>query len=347
MLNSKSRFLVLLFLTLAMILMLGFIVSAQDVTLGEAMEGQFSGEPVVYSIDASAGQLIIAAMQSDDIDSQVSIEQDGKELASDDDGGGWPNALLSYVVQEDGSFNILAKDSSYTPGEGAFTITIDVLDPVVASMDEAVNLEVDAEGSQAVYTVFKAAAGDVVNVLAGSAGEEDVEVTLYGVDAQVIETDDDDGPGDNALLRRVVLHDDGLYLVKVNQSYDDPLLENVNVTVESTEQLFLSSEAQDLVLGDAEGFYGTEVYTLDVEAGKTYRFIVTIEPMPDEEAGINMELLNTSFFFDPELDVQHSTGVTWDFLAHATNTITVDVHPTFFGTDISSIHYTIALEVIE
>jgi hypothetical protein len=124
-------------------------------------------------------------------------------------------------------------------------------------------------------------------------------------------------------------------------------LENVTVSVEATEQITLAAEPQELVMGDAEDFHGTEVYTLDVEAGKTYRFIVTIEPLPDEEGGINMVLFNTSFFFDPEIEVQHSTGLTWDFLAHASGTVTVDVHPNFFGQDISSINYTIAMEIIE
>ncbi|MDQ7037482.1 MAG: hypothetical protein Q9P01_22365 [Anaerolineae bacterium] len=34
----------------------------------------------------------------------------------------------------------------------------------------------------------------------------------------------------------------------------------------STEQLFLSAEAQDMIPGDGEGQVGTEVFTIDVQS---------------------------------------------------------------------------------
>lgn len=345
---SKFRFSLLMSLIVILVFAVGFTVTAQDVTLGEIMEGQFAGEPIAYSVDAAAGQLIVVAMESEDIDAEVYIEQDGSELARDDDSGAdWPNALLAYVAQADGSFDIFATDSSFTPGEGAYTITIHILDPAVATIGGEATMSMHEEGSSAAFAVFEAAAGDVVDVWGITSADEDVEITLYGVDGVEIDSDDDDGHGDNALIRRAVLSDDGLYLVKVAHSWDDPLFEDATVRVDASEVATLTAEAQEMVLGDAEGFYGTEVFTIDMEAGKTYRFSVTIPAMPDEDAGILMELYGTSFFFDPEMEVQHSTGVTWDFLAHSTGTVILDIHPNFFGQDISSLDYTISMEVIE
>jgi hypothetical protein len=347
--SSKFQFRSVCLLAIILSLIMSFSVFAQDtVPFGEPTEGEFTGDPTVYTVDATAGQLIVVRMESEAIDSYVSVEQDGKELASDDDSGGYPDALLAYVAQFDGTYDIVATDGAYTPGEGAYMITIDVIDPSMVEQESSVTLEADAEGSPALYAVFGAGAGDVVDVWATTTGEDDVEMTLYGVDGVQIESDDDDGYDNNALIRRVILPKDGLYLVKVEQSWSDELLfEAVEVKIGASEQLYLSAEPQELVLGDAEGQIGTEVYTVDIEVGKTYRFIVTIESIPDEEAGIHMELLDTAFFFSPDIDVQHSTGVTWDFLANSSGTIRLDVHPTFFGTDISSIDYTIAMEVLE
>jgi hypothetical protein len=132
------------------------------------------------------------------------------------------------------------------------------------------------------------------------------------------------------------------------QSYsDEGLTEPVEVTVEATEPLFLSAEPQDLVLGDGEGRAGTEIYTLDVTANTTYRFIVTIQHMPDEEVGIRMTLLDSDRFFEPELEVQHATGASWDYIPNSSGTLRLEVHPNFFSNDLTAINYTIAMEVIE
>jgi hypothetical protein len=335
------------FLLIALLLQ-AWTSAAQDaITSGETIEGEYEGERIAYTIEADAGQLIIASMESADFDTYLAITDGDTELASDDDSGVDYNALLAFVAQTDGPFTLEAGTAYSSDKSGAFTLTVDVVDPVIATLDTPVTLEADGAATQ-LFAVFEATAGTVVNLSALSDGDDDVELTLVGVDAKKIDTDDDDGPGNNPLLRRVVLPADGLYLVQVGQSYsDDPLEANVELLVEATEALYLSAEPQPLVLGNGEGQIGTEVYTVDVEAGKTYRFIFTIEPLPDDEGGISLELLDTDRFFDPELDAQHATGVMWDYQATSSGTIRLDVHPTLFARDLHSIEYTAALEVIE
>ena len=83
-----------------------------------------------------------------------------------------------------------------------------------------------------------------------------------------------------------------------------------------------------------------------MEAGTTYRIIVTIPSMPDDDAGIEMELLDTEFFFEPYLETRHTTRAVMEYTAGRTGQIRLDIHPNFFGRDISQLNYTIALEVI-
>ena len=337
---------------LSLILLLLFVqvwasTAQEAITSGETVEGEYAGERISYMIDANAGQLIIASMEAADFDAFLAITEGGEDIAYDDDSGTDYNALLAFVAQTDGPFTLEAGTAYSSDEAGPFTLTVNVIDPVVAALDTPATLEADGTATQ-LFAVFEAAAGTVVNLSALSAGDDDVALSLKGIDAGEIDTDDDDGPGNNPLLRRLVLPADGLYLVRVGQSYsEDPLAANIELLVETTEQLYLSADPQPLVIGDGEGQIGTEVYTVDVEAGKTYRFIFTIEPLPDDEGGIELELLDTDRFFNPELDAQHATGVTWDYQATSSGTIRLDVHPAFFAYDLNSINYTAALEVID
>ncbi len=336
-------------LIVAGLLVLGLPVMAQDmITPGELLEGTLTGEAVVYSVDATRGQLLVISMESD-FDNQVTIQQAGDDLATDDDSGGDLNALLAYVVPADGTYDIVAGSSFFDDAEGDYSLTVAVIEPPEVMMDGSVTLEPGPDGAKELYAVVEAAAGDVVNVWAtNTAEDEDIAVAIVGADAVEIDSDDDDGPGNNALIRRLVLPDDGFYLIKVNSGFfDDLIFQPVEVTVESTEALFLTAEPQALTLGDSSDQAGTEVYTIEMTAGTTYRFIVTVAPVDDEIVGINLVLLDTDKFFDPEIDVQHGVGVTWDYLATANGTVRLDVHPPFFSTDVDALDYTIALETME
>jgi len=334
------------------VLAIPVVGGAQDaLTPGTPVSGEYTGEPVVYTLDATRGQLLLISMTAEEMDSVVGIGQGGEEWVSDDDGGGDDNSLLSYVVQEDGTYEVFARASFWSEGDpGAYELSVEVVDPTVAAYGEAVTLSpADAE-TRWVYTVFEAAADDVVHVWTETTGTEDPDdlvAELIGTDGLEIERDDDDWYGRNSLIRRVVLPEAGLYLVRVRPaSSNDFITADAQVTVEQTERLFLSPEPQELVLGDAQGEKGTEVFFIDATAGTTYRISVTIEPFPDEDAGIEMELFDTQFFFDPYLETRHGVGAVWDYTAQADGQIRLDVHPNFFGTDISQINYTIAMEEV-
>jgi hypothetical protein len=130
---------VLSLMLLLMALALG--VSAQEaISPGTAVEGNYDGSAVTYSIDASAGQLLIISMMSEDLDSFIRVEQNGAELATDDDGGGYPNALLAFVVPADGSYDIVA-DQAFGSDSGAFTLQVDVTTPTMIEAGGSVVLE--------------------------------------------------------------------------------------------------------------------------------------------------------------------------------------------------------------
>lgn len=66
-----------------------------------------------WRIDAAAGELIVLRMNSGEIDPVVQIGRTGPggqffELASDDDGAGYPNSLLQYRASEGGTYEVRA-----------------------------------------------------------------------------------------------------------------------------------------------------------------------------------------------------------------------------------------------
>lgn len=323
---------------------------AQDiVTPGTPIEGTYAGEPMTYTLQATTGQLLIANLSSEEFDPEVYVGQAGATITSDDDSGGDNNALLAYVVQADGTYEFTV-DAWSSDAAGAFTLQVDVVEPTMLPFGETVTMTPPDAETLFMYGVIEATADTVVHINASTTnpeGEDDMLVVLIGTDGQEIERDDDDGPDNNALIRRVVLPDNGLYLVQVSSfGRDDFIIDPVEILVEQTERLFLSEEPQAMVLGDAEGQIGTEVFFIDMEAGTTYRVIVTVPSMPDDDVGVQMELFDTEFFFAPYLETRHSTRVVWEYTAGRTGQVRLDVHPNFFGTDISQIDYTIALETV-
>jgi len=323
---------------------------AQDtITPGTPIEGTYAGEPMTYTLQATTGQLLIATLSSEEFDPEVGIGQAGAVITTDDDSGGDDNALLPYVVQADGTYEFIV-DAWSSDAAGAFTLAVEVVEPTMLPFGETITMTPPDAETLFMYGVIEATADTVVHINASSTNpetEDDMLVELIGTDAEEIERDDDDGPDDNALIRRVVLPDNGLYLVKVSSySRDDFLIDPVEVLVEQTERLFLSEEPQEMVLGDAEGQIGTEVFFIDMEAGTTYRIIVTIPSMPDDDVGVDMRLFDTEFFFDPYLETRHTTRAVWEYTAGRSGQVRLDIHPNFFGTDISQIGYTVAMETV-
>lgn len=301
-------------------------VAAQDgLTPGTPVEGVIEGDAgVSYTIDASAGQLILISMESDEFDAYLTIaDASGTELAYDDDSGSSNNALLAFVVQADGTFTVTAEPS--WSGSGAYTLTPNVVDPVMVELNGSVTLTPGAEDEVA-YAVFLASPDTVVDVWASTQGEDDVTVELIGADASSIEYDDDDGPVDNALLRRVVLTGEGYYLVKIGTAWSDtPFTGPVDVAINVTERLYITGEPHTVVLSEDD--LGTEVFTFEAALGTVYR----ITAASALNTGVEMELLDTGSFFNPNFETGNAVKAVWEYQSDVAGLVRINAHPSFFS----------------
>jgi tetratricopeptide (TPR) repeat protein len=102
--------------------------AALDVGDGLNLQGKLDGKTrtLVYEVKLIAGKTYVIDMVSADpkaLDPYLVLQDaDGKGLAEDDDGGGSPNARITYRALRDGVCRICA--TSYKAGQGAFTLTV-------------------------------------------------------------------------------------------------------------------------------------------------------------------------------------------------------------------------------
>ncbi|MBN2303526.1 MAG: hypothetical protein JXQ72_03565 [Anaerolineae bacterium] len=328
---------VVMMVVIAVVLLLPGAALAQGgpLTPGVPVEGTLAGSPVSYTIDLGAGQVLSASLVSDAFDAILVVgDAAGTELARDDDGGEGTNSLLTFVAQTDGTYTLAAQSWS-SDAAGAYTLTANIITPVKATVGETVILEPD--GSGMLYAMFSGTANQVLNIYATSQADEDIRLVLYGVDGQELDNDDDDGPGYNPYLRRLVLPADGLYLVAIS-SYSDAIAGAAELGIESTERLYLSADPQTVFLNDEA--LSTEVFTFEVVAGTTYRMVITSE----SGDGIRLELGGTGEFFNPSLDVDTAARVSWDYQATFNGLLELIAHVSFFG---DGGNYTFAVEPVQ
>ncbi len=92
---------------------------------------EWAGEAQLYDdylLRAEAGRRFEIGVTSDAFDSYVSVYRDGGEadpelLASDDDGGGYPHALLRFAPDADGTYRVRVRGFS-AEAEGAYQLSV-------------------------------------------------------------------------------------------------------------------------------------------------------------------------------------------------------------------------------
>jgi hypothetical protein len=77
----------------------------------------------ILTLKMAAGKTYQLDMVSKRVDSYLRLENaDGEELAHDDDGGGFPNARITFECSKDGTYRIIA--TTFVGGMGEFTLTV-------------------------------------------------------------------------------------------------------------------------------------------------------------------------------------------------------------------------------
>jgi len=294
----------------------------EAITMGTAVTGELDGSIATYSFDVVKGDLFSVSAESDDFDTLVEVfNSDGNRIGSDDDGGENTNSLLSFVAQEDATYTFTV-GSFFSDVSGAYTVTVTQSTPMQAEYDATVTLKTD--GETRLYTAFDGTAGDVLNIWATSANEQDTKMTLMSPDGEEVGTDDESGVGSNPYLRRVELPSDGVYLILLESWFDETLTGTIDLTIETTENLPLTADTISVELGDE---FAKEIFTLAVEAGTLYR-ITTVSENP--ENSINVDVVDVDGWSLHSLSANGVSTAVMEFTAETTGTLKVELSGFFF-----------------
>ncbi len=276
---------------LALVLVLAAIPTLAQETIvpGEIYTGTLEASNAQYSFSATAGDLFVFALNSDDFDAKIEVyDSNGNLVAEDDDSGEGRNALLAFPVAEGGDYILRVTSWSGEPS-GTYTLEAQQVTPVAATVDGSVELL--ANGANPVYAVFEGKAGDVVNIWALSNNDEDTKISILSFNSgEQVAEDDDNGPGTNPYIRRLVLPHTGSYLVTVSPLFDRELTGNISLNIETTEQLFVDEAGVTVTLGELNE---AEVFTMNTESGASY--IITISSA-STDVSYRLEIRDGSLF---------------------------------------------------
>lgn len=220
---------------------------AEPIQVGQSVTGSIgAGDPHVfgrggfraYRFQGTAGQRVVATLQSTDFDTYLIV---GRvvgplmdELKSDDDGGEDTNSRLRVTLPEDGTYLVVAQSFS-EDGAGAFSLGLETAQAPTTGQSRPITLGTPATGeltetdwtedeNDRMYDVwtFRGRAGQRVRVQMES-GEFDTYLDLGRMENgefTSLNTDDDSGEeGTNSRLTQV-LEEDGEYVIRASSFGD-------------------------------------------------------------------------------------------------------------------------------
>lgn len=138
--------------------------SATPISYGDTVTGQITGSSpeLLYSFEASEGDIVVINMASEDFDTQLFVlDASGSEVATNDDGGEGSNSLIrGFTIPASGVYTIRAT-GFLSSGVGNFTLSLSTLQVRPIEYGQIIDSEIPADQPSVAYG-FTATEGDVV-----------------------------------------------------------------------------------------------------------------------------------------------------------------------------------------
>jgi len=269
-------------LALILILALAMVVPSfaqEPLEIGATQEGGLKDEMATYTFSATAQQVMVFGLTSEDFDPFLQVEAaSGDVLISDDDGGDGLNSRIVFVAPEAGEYTIVVRSYS-GDASGAYVLTsTDDIDQL--AFGESVEVVLEEGGT--VQTFFIAEEGDIINLTATAAADDvDTNLTLTGPDGAQVDYNEDFN-SINPALSRVILPLTGMYAVML-APYNTDDFGDVTLLLEKTELPMLTADG--MVVKFSDDSY-SEVLGLEVEEGTLYNITFAL----DKEGSASIEI---------------------------------------------------------
>jgi hypothetical protein len=183
------------------------------ISFGESVEAFVRGEPGdEWTFRGEAGQEVTITMRSSSLDSTLRLlAPDGRELAFDDDGLGYPDSMIGFTLPSTGTYSIVAADLGGRPG--AYTLSLTLGYPGFSGeIERGQTVSGDLEPAARDRWTFTAEAGESVTIVMTSQ-VFDTYLELYGPDGSMLASNDDAGSTRRSEIARFSLTQTGSYRI--------------------------------------------------------------------------------------------------------------------------------------
>lgn len=195
--------------------------TATAIELGDTVEGELSLENGVafYTFELDAATAIEITLIAPDFDAYLALlDEDGAEIAADDDGAGSLNSQISMTLSS-GTYTIAAQSYGYYRSaratSGDFTLSLEEFQINQIEYTQTVESTLTASKTEERY-IFNGQAGDLI-IIAQESSDFDSYLILEFNGAEITRNDDG-GEGLNSKIGPYVLPSTGQYTI-ISTSY--------------------------------------------------------------------------------------------------------------------------------
>lgn len=196
------------------------VADGGDIGIGDTVTGTLGRDlQSTYTFQGEAGQMVDISLTSDMFDTFLRLaDPSGRELISDDDGGGGLNSHISlFRLPETGLYTIIVE--SYNDVTGDFTLSLSASRVEAVEYGDTVNAALSDDLTSIGYR-FSGEAGDVVTITLRSVEFDTyLALTQVGGDGLTLVENDDGGGGTDSLIGPYTLPATGEYIIGV-RGYD-------------------------------------------------------------------------------------------------------------------------------
>lgn len=305
---------------------LGSTVNTTPISIGDTVVGELTEEEPVayYAFTGEADTLVTITHRSEDFDSYlVLLDADMVMLATNDDGAGDLDSLITFTLPEDGEYIIQVDSYGHyngsTAGVGEYELSLATIEQDVIEYGEVVDGDLTTSALEAYY-VFRGSAGDSVSITMIS---DDFDTYLYLYDEDGFELAyNDDGAGNlDSRIGPFTLPSDGDYRITATSlSHSSTGSFTLSLNMVSLEQIAFGDTATGEISGGSPAYF-----SFDAAAGDVINISV------DSEADTNMTLSDPYGYVvisDEDGGAGNNPEIT-DYVVSSEGTYTIAVGSTF------------------
>jgi hypothetical protein len=214
---------------------------------GDTLEGTLTANAPsgIFLFNGTVGDIVTVTVVGEDFSPYVTLnDQSDYPMAYSNYNPGSVATVGPYKLTNNGTFSVRVQDSSSMANNSRFSIRVDLAQIVPLPFDQAQTVTVSE--AQPAYYEFSGQAGDIVDISVDSR-EVDTQLTLLSPDGYQLIQDTDSGDSYNPLLRRVLLSQNGLYIIILGPEVDGGS-GTAEITLRFTPIPSLDTQAQTVTL---------------------------------------------------------------------------------------------------